>query len=148
LRSRLRSQHADSLVVLDNGEISGPFLENGNYVLARMMEKRIMPDSVKVRHILIRTADQGRPTLADSTAKNRIDSIAGAIRRGADFNEMVIAYSDDEGSKQTGGEYDFSSSQFAGISQEFAEVAFYGTAGDKKVVKVDNPAYSGYHYIE
>jgi len=34
------------------------------------------------------------------------------------------------------------------LSREFAEVAFYGNPGDKKVVKVDNQAYSGYHYIE
>jgi len=61
---------------------------------------------------------------------------------------MVVQYSDDQGSKQTGGEYEFSSSQFSGLSREFAEVAFYGNAGDKKVVKVENAAYSGYHYIE
>lgn len=61
---------------------------------------------------------------------------------------MVQQYSDDQGSKNTGGEYDFTSSQFPNLSREFAEVAFYGNTGDKKVVKVENQAYSGYHYIE
>jgi peptidyl-prolyl cis-trans isomerase D len=62
---------------------------------------------------------------------------------------MVQQYSDDAGSKNTGGEYEFSSIQFSNLTREFAEVAFYGATGDKKVVKVDNPAgYSGYHYIE
>jgi peptidyl-prolyl cis-trans isomerase D len=107
-----------------------------------------MPDSVKVRHILIKTGEQGKITLADSIAKRRIDSIAAAIRGGADFNQMVIQYSDDQGSKDKGGEYEFSSSQFSGISKEFAEVAFYGFPGDNKTVKVENPSYSGYHYIE
>ena len=148
LQSKLRTDNLDSLVGLKEGEVAGPYLENGNYVLAKMMEKRTMPDSVKVRHILIKTADQGRPTLPDSVAKQRIDSIATAIRNGANFNLMVLQYSDDEGSKQTGGEYDFTSSQFPNLSREFAEVAFYGKAGDKKTVKVDNPTYSGYHYIE
>lgn len=148
LRSKIQSEHLDSITTLQPNEVFGPYEEGGNYVVARLVDKRVMPDSVKVRHILIKTADQGRITLADSTAKRRIDSIALAIRRGADFNQMVQEYSDDPGSKETGGEYDFTSSQFAGISKEFAEAAFYGLAGDNKVVKVENPSYSGYHYIE
>jgi peptidyl-prolyl cis-trans isomerase D len=113
-----------------------------------MIGKRNMPDSVKVRHILIKTGDQGRITVADTLASRRMDSVVTAIRGGANFQEMVLRYSDDEGSKNTGGEYEFASSQFAGLSREFAEVAFYGVAGDKKVVKVENASYSGYHYIE
>ncbi|MGI8634702.1 MAG: peptidylprolyl isomerase, partial [Segetibacter sp.] len=60
----------------------------------------------------------------------------------------VLKYSDDEGSKNTKGEYTFTSQQFPSLSKEFAETAFYGSTGDKKVVKVENQAYSGYHYIE
>jgi peptidyl-prolyl cis-trans isomerase D len=148
LKSKLRSQHVDSIAQLAEGQTAGPFVENGNYVLVRMMAKRNMPDSVKVRHILIKTGEQGKPLLVDSIAKKRIDSIANAIRGGANFNEMVLKYSDDEGSKTNGGEYEFTSSQFPNLSREFAEVAFYGVAGDKKTVKVDNQAYNGYHYIE
>jgi len=40
------------------------------------------------------------------------------------------------------------STQFSNLSKEFAEVIFYGTTGDKKVVRVSNSSYSGYHYIE
>ena len=148
LKSKLQSQQADTIAALEVGEVAGPFVENGNYVLVKMMEKRNLPDSVKVRHILVKTGEGGRPTLADSTAKARIDSIANAIRGGANFNDMVVKYSDDQGSKDKGGEYDFAFSQYAGLSKEFADVAFYGVAGDKKTVKVDNQAYSGYHYIE
>jgi peptidyl-prolyl cis-trans isomerase D len=147
-KSKIRSQHADSIATLAEGQVAGPWVENGNYVLVKMIAKRNMPDSVKVRHILIKTAEQGRPILEDSVAKKRIDSIQNAIRGGADFNAMVLKYSDDQGSKEKGGEYDFSSSQFSGLSREFAEVAFYGVAGDKKTVKVDNSSYAGYHYIE
>lgn len=147
-KSKLQTQNAELLSGLSEGEVAGPFLEGGNYVLARMMGKRNMPDSVKVRHILIKTGEQGRQILPDTVAKRRIDSVVAAIRGGANFNDMVIKYSDDQGSKDKGGEYEFTSSQFSGISKEFAEVAFYGVTGDKKTVKVDNPTYSGYHYIE
>ena len=148
LKSKMQSQHVDSIAALSEGQVAGPFVENGNYVLAKMIEKRNLPDSVKVRHILIKTGEAGKAVLPDSVAKTRIDSIADAIRGGANFNAMVLQYSDDQGSKQTAGEYDFAFSQYPQLSKEFADVAFYGNTGDKKTVKVDNQSYSGYHYIE
>ena len=148
LGSKLQVPNADSIKQLANGQVFGPYLDGGNFTLAKMVDRRVMPDSVKVRHILIKTAEKGQPTLADSVAKARIDSIAAAVQSGADFNNMVIQYSDDQGSKSTKGEYDFASTQFPNLSREFAEVAFYGKTGDKKTVKVENQSYSGYHYIE
>ena len=66
----------------------GPYIDGTNYTLAKMIDRRSMPDSVKVRHILIKTGEKGQPTLADSIAKKRIDSIANAAKSGADFNAL------------------------------------------------------------
>lgn len=140
LKSKLQVPNVDSLVSLPNGAVFGPYLDNSNYTVAKMVDRRKMPDSVKVRHILISTQNG----LADSTAKFRIDSIATAIKSGADFAQLAARYSDDPGSKDKGGEYDFSSQQFGSLAKEFAEAIFYGTTGDKKVVKTS----FGYHYIE
>jgi peptidyl-prolyl cis-trans isomerase D len=109
-----------------------------------------MPDSVKVRHILITTSPkaQGVPGLPDSIAKSRMDSIVTAIKNGVSFDSMVVKYTDDEGSKDKGGVFEATSLQYPNLSKEFAEVAFFGTPGEKKVVKVSNSRYSGYHYIE
>jgi peptidyl-prolyl cis-trans isomerase D len=148
LGSALQVPNADTIKKLANGRVYGPYIDGANYTIAKMIDKRTMPDTVRVRHILVKTAEKGQPTLTDSVAKVRIDSIAAAAQAGADFNALVQKYSDDEGSKNTEGEYDFTSSQFPTISREFAEVAFYGKTGDKKVVKVENQSYSGYHYIE
>ena len=148
LGSKIMVPNADSIKTLADGQVFGPYLDGKNYTVAKMISRRSIPDSAKVRHILIKTAEKGQPVLADSIAKIRIDSIANAIKAGADFNSMVIKYSDDQGSKATAGEYTFPSTQFSGISKEFAETAFYGSVGDKKVVKVENSSYSGYHYIE
>jgi peptidyl-prolyl cis-trans isomerase D len=148
LGSKMQVPNADSIKHLADGQVFGPYLDGKNYTIAKMIGRRMMPDSAKVRHILIKTGEQGKPTLSDSIAKFRIDSIEAAVKGGADFNAMVLQYSDDQGSKTTQGEYTFSSQQFANLSKEFAEVAFYGNAGDKKVVKVENGSYSGYHYIE
>lgn len=146
-RNNMKMPFADSIMALGDGQVFGPYLDGSNYNLAKMIGRREMPDSVKVRHILIKTGEGGQQILPDSIAKKRVDSIVTAINGGADFNAMVQQYSDDPGSKATGGEYTFSSMQFASLTREFAEAAFYGNTGDKKVVKVES-GYSGYHYIQ
>ena len=136
----------DTIAALPTGNVYGPYLDGGSYVLAKMLGNRQMPDSVRARTILVSTRDlqTGQPTIADSVAKKRIDSISSAIKGGADFNTMVLQYSDDMVSKEKGGAYDFSSIQFQNLPKEFSEVVFYGTSGDKKTVKTD----IGWYYIE
>ncbi len=140
LKSKMQVPNADTLRTLPDGAVFGPYLDGSNYVLAKMMGKREMPDSVKCRHILIST----QAGLPDSVAKARVDSIAAAIKGGADFAKLALQYSDDPGSKEKGGEYDFSSQQFGSLAKEFSEAIFYGSNGDKKVIKTS----FGYHYIE
>ena len=146
LKSKLAMSPKDTIASLSVGNVYGPYLDEGSYVLAKMLGSRQMPDSVKSRVIFVTTKDPqtGQPILADSIAKKRIDSIATAIKGGADFNTMVLLYSDDKGSKDKKGEYDFSSTQFNNLPKEFAETIFYGSIGDKKVVHVD----LGWQYIE
>ncbi len=146
LKSKLAMAQNDSIASLPVGGVYGPYLDGGSFVLAKMVGIRQLPDSVNVRHILIGTKDPqtGQPTLEDSIAKRRIDSIETAIKGGADFNLMVLQYSDDQGSKTKGGEYDFASTQFGTLAKEFSETIFYGNSGDKKVVHTD----FGWHYIE
>ncbi|MEP7110903.1 MAG: SurA N-terminal domain-containing protein [Ferruginibacter sp.] len=146
LKSKLLMAQKDSIAALSPGNVFGPYLDGGNFVLAKMVGLRQMADSVKTRHILVSTKDPqtGQPILEDSIAKKRIDSIAAAIKGGADFNAMVLQYSDDKGSKDKKGEYDFPSSQFGSLAKEFAETIFYGNTGDKKVVHTE----FGWHYIE
>jgi peptidyl-prolyl cis-trans isomerase D len=139
LKSRLQVPNADTIRSMADGSVFGPYLDGGSYVLAKMLEKRSLPDSVKVRHILI--SDK---TVPDSIAKKRIDSIQTAIKGGADFAMLTAKYSEDQGSKDKGGEYSFGSQQFGTLAKEFSEQIFYGKTGEKKVVKTE----FGYHYIE
>lgn len=142
------SRFSDSILSLPVGAVYGPYFENGNYKLTKVIERSTLPDSVKVRHILVKTKDRGNEVLADSLAKKKIDSVEFAAKNGADFNQLVTVYSEDEGSKNTAGEYEFTLGQRPQLSVEFGDFIFEGKAGEKKVVKVDNDNYSGYHYIE
>lgn len=147
LKSKLPAAQKDTLASLAEGAVYGPYLDGKDIVLAKMLGSRQLPDSVKCRHILISTAPDPQTGVAkftDSAAKKRIDSIQAAVSAGADFGALVTQYSDDQGSKDKKGEYDFSSTQFTDLAREFSETIFYGAAGDKKVVKTE----FGYHYIE
>lgn len=137
-KSALMVPNKDTIASLPIGAIYGPYVDNDLLVLAKMLDRKTMPDSVKVRHILIGT-QQG---LADSIAKTRIDSIERAIRGGADFKTMVTQYSDDPGSKNTGGEYDITPA--TPFVKEFKDFSFEGSKGQMKVVKTQ----FGYHLIE
>jgi peptidyl-prolyl cis-trans isomerase D len=137
----------DSLIKLPKGVVFGPYLEAGNFTLAKKIDEKSIPDSIKCRHILIKIADQSKGQIRDdSTAKKLIDSIADAIKHGADFNQLVLKYSDDDGSKNNKGEYEFSSS--SRLVKPFYETVFYEPVGTKKVVKAESDNYIGYHYIE
>jgi peptidyl-prolyl cis-trans isomerase D len=148
LKSKMQVAATDTIQKLKEGEVFGPYLDGGNYVLAKMITKRNLPDSVKSRHILVKFSERGAPIIDDSTAKKRIDSIVNAIRNGASFDSMVVKFSDDAGSKDKKGIYEFASLQMGNLSKEFAEAIFYGAVGDKKTVRVENASYGGYHYIE
>lgn len=137
-KSALMVPNKDTIANLPVGTVYGPYVDNNYLVLAKMLDRKTMADTVKVRHILIGT-QQG---LADSIAKNRIDSIENAIRGGADFKAMVTQYSDDPGSKSTGGEYEITPA--TPFVKEFKDFAFDGSKGQMKVVKTQ----FGYHLIE
>lgn len=146
VKSSLSMFPKDSVAALAVNKVYGPYIDRGDFVLAKMLGIKEMPDSVKCRHILIATVDPQtqQPILDDSIAHKRADSIAAAIQGGADFNQMVLKYSDDQGSKTKGGEYNFTADQFSTLAKPFAETVFYGKAGDKKVVHTQ----FGWHYIE
>lgn len=145
LRSKIISQPGDTIFNLQKNEVYGPYLEGNSYTLVKLIDKKIIPDSVKCRHILIDTRPkEDGSAVPDSIAKARIDSISLAISEGADFSIMATKFSDDPGSKEKGGEYSFSFNDFPNLTKKFAEYIFYEPAGSKSIIKTD----FGYHLIE
>jgi peptidyl-prolyl cis-trans isomerase D len=107
-----------------------------------MVDTKEMPDTVKVRHILVSTQQQGQVVREDSTAKKLMDSIQLAIKNGANFDSLCKKYSDDQGSKDKGGVID---NIYSGqMVPAFNDFVFSHPVGDKGVVKSE----FGYHYIE
>jgi peptidyl-prolyl cis-trans isomerase D len=155
--SKIMVPAKDSIFKLAKDSVFGPYIDasasQSNYVLAKMIDVKFLPDSVKAKHILVQTADrEGRILLDDSTAKKRIDSIQLALKNGAIFDSLAKKLSDDKGSAIFGGllrqptqsgdttDY-FTQGQMV---KEFNDSAFMGKVGDIKKVKT---AF-GYHLIQ
>jgi peptidyl-prolyl cis-trans isomerase D len=145
LRSKLQMSAKDAIMTMPVGEVYGPYLDGGAFVLAKKIEKRTMPDSVKCRHILVGVVDPqtGQMRRTDSAAKKTIDSLFAVLKTGGDFATLALAYSDDQGSKANGGEYNFSSVDM-NLDKDFSNFIFNKPTGSREVVKT---AF-GYHIIE
>ncbi|MFZ1369825.1 MAG: peptidylprolyl isomerase, partial [Ferruginibacter sp.] len=83
-KSKINSIAIDSITRLPVGAVYGPYLDNKNYVLAKYLGSKTLPDSVQAKHILIATVNSqtGEPVQDDSTAKKRADSIYNAVNAG------------------------------------------------------------------
>ena len=123
------------------GQVVGPYIDQKALYLAKITDRQTLPDSVKVRHILISV----NASQTDAVAKAKADSILAVVKAagGANFTQLAAQFNEDGGSKQTGGEYTFSSSQT--LFPEFYEYCFKtGKVGEYAVIKT---AQGGYHVI-
>ena len=145
LKSKLQMGAKQAIIDMPVGTVIGPYADAGSFVLAKKLDVKTVPDSVRCRHILIGTVDpqSGTPVRPDSTAKNTADSVYKAILSGANFGALAAQYSDDQGSKNNGGEYNFSTADL-NLAKEFYDFIFYRKTGDRDIIKTT----FGYHIIE
>jgi peptidyl-prolyl cis-trans isomerase D len=146
LKSKLQVSVKDSIIGMPTGGVMGPYLDGNNFVVARKIETRSLPDSVKCRHILVGTVDpqSGQMRRSDTAARKTADSVFALIKTGGDFGSLAAAVSEDQGSKMNGGEYSFSSLDMGNLAKEFGDFIFYKPTGSREIVKTS----FGYHIIE
>lgn len=110
------------------GFIYGPYLSNGSYKLAKLVDSRVGPDSVKARHILIATNDIGV-----QKAEAKADSLKKLIESGKkSFEDLAKMYSIDKNSGEKGGE--LGTFGRGAMIPVFEDAAFNGKKGDLKIV--------------
>lgn len=145
---RIQVPMKGSIFRVGAGNIYGPYVDGGSYALAKVIGVKNIPDTVKLRHILIGLSTQDPQTgqqipLRDTaTAKKLADSLFLAIQKGSNFDSLVAKFSTDPGSANTGGVYDNVPS--GQMVPEFNDFIFGNSVGSKGVVKTD----FGYHIIE
>jgi peptidyl-prolyl cis-trans isomerase D len=143
-KARIQVPFKDSIFTLPKGEVFGPYLDGGQYTIAKLIDTKTMPDSARARHILVATVNpqNGQPVMEDSVAKKKIDSIQNLLEHGASWDSVALKFSDDPSSKEKGGDLGYFTADR--MVKEFSDFSFNGKKGDKKIVK----SQFGYHYIE
>jgi len=145
----MQQPNKDTLLKIPVGSIYGPYLDNTHYVTAKMIDSKMVPDSVTARHILIATADldpqtrQFKQTMDTAEGRKIInDSVIAAIKRGISFDSVCKKYSMDPGSKDSGGVY--KNIPWGKMMAPFNDFIFTHSPGSTGVVYTD----FGFHYIE
>ncbi len=123
---------------VSEGSVYGPYKENDIYKLAKVHQFKQLPDSVKVRHILIKPATQAALEKAEAT----IDSLKTLVKNGANFAQLARKYSEDKGSASEGGNLGWFKRNR--MYKPFEEACFNAKAGD--IVVARTPA--GIHLIK
>ncbi len=142
-KSKLPTTKADSIVKLAPGTVYGPYIDYGSYIMAKYVGSKLVLDSIKCRHILIKAEG----ALNDSAAHKLADSIASSVKSGVDFNTLETLYSKDEAAHRDKGVMTFDMATIKnpqGFSPEFAAFLLNEAGESKKVVKTS----FGWHYIE
>lgn len=114
-------------------DVYGPYFENDAYKLLKIVAIKELPDSVKARHILIRSENENAEAIADS--------ILDLAKKGGDFAKLARENSSDQGSAINGGDLGwFEEGQMV---KPFSDACFEGKKGD--IVKVQSQY--GFHII-
>lgn len=115
----------------------GPYEENNTFAVVKISDTKMMPDSVKARHILVNATQPG-----DSTGYKQLDSLKTVIKNGGDFATLAQEHSDDVGSAVEGGDLGWFTE--GTMVKPFNDACFNGNKGDMVIVE----SQFGFHLIE
>lgn len=121
----------------EKGDVFGPYFA-GEYMAVSKLVDRKKQSTATVRHILLSASSPNEKTVA----QKRADSIIRVIKAQNNFEEMVTQFSEDPGSKETGGKYEnFTEGTMVPTFNDFSFQKPIGTLGS---VQTDY----GVHIIE
>ncbi len=107
--------------------VYGPYLENNAYKISRIASVKMLPDSVRARHILIVPENNDY-----QKAQIIADSLAKLLRKGANFEQLAKENSKDENSAVNGGDLGWFNQK--AMVQPFSDSVFFAKKNDIKVV--------------
>jgi peptidyl-prolyl cis-trans isomerase D len=136
-KGRLETKLDSVMVNESNGFVYGPYLSTGSYKIAKLVDARTEPDSVKARHILIDDR-----TIGVEKAMAKADSLKKLIQGGKSFAELANMFSVDKNSAVKGG--DLGTFGRGAMIPVFEDAVFSGKKGDLKIVA----SQYGVHLIE
>jgi len=144
--SSLPKAELKAMVSLGVNDVYGPYKEGDSYKLSKLVAKKMISDSTKVRHILIPFVGGVRVdpsvTFTDAQAKTQADSIYKVLKSNRSKFKSLLALSSDKVSNEKEGVIEFAYAD--GYAEEFKAYSFENPKGSLGVVRTD----FGYHVIE
>jgi peptidyl-prolyl cis-trans isomerase SurA len=135
-------QFEDAAFGIEVGEISEPILTNYGYHIIKLEDRKPNPGEIRVSHILVRS--QSGDPVAEERALRRVGDIYTELQKEESVWEEVCAqYSEDQGTKNSGGLLPFIS--IGSVIPDFEKVAFSLTEIGEISPPVKTPY--GYHII-
>lgn len=135
----------DTVFSLATNEIYGPYQEDKTLNLTKVIGKRQLPDSARVRHILIPAGLNPTDSISrtDEQAKKTADSLLAIVKKSPSrFKDLVSAFTSDASSIPNDGVYDWFA--YNAMVPAFRDFSFEMKQGDMGVVKTN----FGYHIVE
>ena len=83
----------DQFVTENAAGVSPVFSEGDTFYAARIMDAKMLPETVTIRHMMFRSNEDGQ---------HLADSLLGVLKAGGDFTALAEAYSEDRGSQADG----------------------------------------------
>jgi len=120
------------------GTTTAVYEEDGSFKVTKLSKTKMVPDSVKARHILLKTTQQASDTLLEA----RLEKMKLDIENGADFATLAKDSSEDVASALEGGDLGWFSE--GAMVAEFNDACFNGKVGDVLIVQ----SQFGFHLIE
>jgi peptidyl-prolyl cis-trans isomerase D len=148
-KAKITGPKKDSLIALGVNRVYGPYIDGKDIVLAKLTGIKILPDSIKCRHILIGTVNRetGEATMDTALAHRKIDSIAALIASGVPFDTLEAQNSTDQAAHKDKGVMTFDIATVQNkqnFAPEFGEFLLNEKGELRKTVKTN----FGWHYIE
>jgi peptidyl-prolyl cis-trans isomerase D len=144
--SSLPKADLKAMVSLGVNDVYGPYKDGDSYKLSKLVTKKMISDSTKVRHILIPFVGGVRVdpsvTSTDAQAKAQADSIYKVLKSNRSKFNSLLVLSSDKVSNEKDGVIEFAYTD--GFAEEFKAYSFGNPIGSLGVVKTD----FGYHVIE
>jgi peptidylprolyl isomerase/peptidyl-prolyl cis-trans isomerase D len=140
--NQLPSARKNDLLALEVGEVFGPFKENNAWKATKLVETKMMADSVKASHILI--PNRGPKALETPEAsKNLADSLFAIVEANpSKLSELANEFSGDPGSAEKGG--DLGWNPYGTFVPSFNQAVFNNEPGYIGLVE----SQFGYHIVK
>ena len=138
-KSQLNPDVADDMFEGEIGSVYGPYIAGSNYQVAKLLDRKVVPDSVRARHILIRAQTPQEAVIAAA----RVDSLKNLIEAGTNsFDSLALAFGTD-GTASKGGDLGYAGPNT--MVKPFNDLIFY-QAEENKLYSV--ATQFGIHLVE